>query len=240
MKMPQIQMPKHGHLGKSLYLRSKIGRYPALFYSLYGMVRINRELAIQENTQLVIEGYPRCANTFAVVAFNYAQNQPVNIAHHMHVPAQIIRAAQRKIPTILLIRNPKDAIVSCVIRDPRISLRQALQYYISFYQATDAYKKDVVVATFEQVTQDYATVIQRVNQKFQTAFTPLTPSDSDLDQIFAEVNSIAVRKGTSEMGVSRPSQERKTLKQEMMEQLDSSQYQALLRTAEQIYHKFIA
>jgi hypothetical protein len=43
----------------------------------------------------------------------------------------VIRAARWQIPTLVLIRRPKDAVLSFAIRDP-ISVDQALKYYLSF------------------------------------------------------------------------------------------------------------
>ena len=58
-------------------------------------------------TQLVIEGYPRSANTYAVVAFAAVQPERPRIAHHLHVAAQVLAAVDRDIPTMVLIRRPQ-------------------------------------------------------------------------------------------------------------------------------------
>ena len=131
---------KYKRIGVSFPLRSFFGRYPLLFYSFYGLIPKNRLLSVNRNTQLVIEGFPRSANTFAVGAFRKTQPIKLQIAHHMHVPAQILRAVHWKIPTIVLIRNPKDAVVSLVMYDRQISINQALQCYVSFYKAIYFYK----------------------------------------------------------------------------------------------------
>jgi hypothetical protein len=47
------------------------------------------------------------------------------IAHHLHVPAQVVRAARWQIPSLVLIRRPRDAVLSFAIWDP-ISVDQAL------------------------------------------------------------------------------------------------------------------
>src|SRR5262245_45373054 len=44
---------------------------------------------IDADTELVIDGYMRSANTFAVYAFQMAQRRPVRLAHHLHAPAQV-------------------------------------------------------------------------------------------------------------------------------------------------------
>jgi len=51
------------------------------------------------------------------------------IAHHLYASAQVIRAARWRILTLVLMRRPRDAVLSLVIRDPA-SVDQALGYTI--------------------------------------------------------------------------------------------------------------
>src|SRR5215211_5981100 len=115
------------------WLQIYAGKHPSAFYGLYRLARKDQARVVTPDTQLVIEGFPRSANTFARVAFNRAQSGRVRIAHGLHVPAQVIRASTWRIPTLILIRKPKDAVLSFAIRDP-ISVDQALRYYITFYE----------------------------------------------------------------------------------------------------------
>ena len=50
------------------------------------------ECAERLHTELVIEAFPRSANTFATVAFQLSQPAPVRVAHHLHAPAQVTEA----------------------------------------------------------------------------------------------------------------------------------------------------
>ena len=100
---------------------------------------------MDRRTQIVIEGFPRSGNTFAVVAFQHAQRESVRIAHHLHMPAQVMRAAQWDIPTLLLARKPTDAALSWVIREPGVPIRQALKHYVSFYEKAAEYRDALVV-----------------------------------------------------------------------------------------------
>ena len=110
-----------------LYVRNR----PSLYYNVYKMRGGFPHLAVNHTTQLVIEGFPRSGNTFSVIAFEHAQREAVRIAHHLHVPAQIIRAARWQIPSIVLIRDPVDAVASLLIRHPAMSASRALVYYVS-------------------------------------------------------------------------------------------------------------
>ena len=131
------------------WLQIYAGKHPAAFYGLYRLVRKDQARVVTPDTQLVIEGFPRSANTFARVAFNRAQSERVRIAHGLHVPAQVIRAATWRIPTLVLIRKPKDAVLSFAIRDP-ISVDQALRYYLSFYETVEEYRDAYVLGTLRR------------------------------------------------------------------------------------------
>jgi len=112
--------------------RALIDVYPVLYLLLRRLRPRTRRLAVERDTELVIEGFLRSANTFAVAAFGFAQQRDVEIAHHMHAPAQVIPAVRMGIPTLVLIRHPKDAVLSLVIREPHISVEQASKDYIRF------------------------------------------------------------------------------------------------------------
>src|ERR687890_2581704 len=152
------------------WLQTHAGKHPAAFYGLYRLARKDRARVVTPETQLVIEGFPRSANSFARVAFNRAQRDRVRIATGLHVPAQVIRAARWRIPTLVLIRRPKDAVLSFAIRDP-ISVEQALKYYLSFYETVEGYRDAYVLGLFEEVTGDFGQVIRRINERFGTTFS---------------------------------------------------------------------
>src|SRR5437773_4880663 len=83
-----------------------------------------RNHPIGPDTEIVIEGFPRSATSFAVAAFQMAQDHTVDIAHHTHSPSQVIEAVRRGIPTLLLVREPEDAILSHVVRRPELTVAQ--------------------------------------------------------------------------------------------------------------------
>lgn len=74
-------------------------------------------MLVESDTELVIEGFERSGNTFAVVAFETAQPRPVKTAHHLHAAAQVVSAVRMGVPTLLLIRPPEGQPV--VADDPQ-------------------------------------------------------------------------------------------------------------------------
>jgi hypothetical protein len=185
---------------------------------------------------MVIEGFPRSGNTFAVEAFKQAQQDRVRIASHVHLPAQVIRAARWRIPTLVLIREPTDAVVSLLIREPEIALSQALKSYVSFYETLIEYRNAYVLGTFEDVINDYGGLIKQVNAKFGTQFSVFEHTEANITDVFIrceETNRIH-GKGL-ETQVSRPSRARNELKKPLRSALTGPEHGVLLSRARAIY-----
>jgi hypothetical protein len=137
---------------------------------------------ISDQTEVVIDGYTRSASTFAVYAFQLAQSRPVRMAHHLHAPAQLIAAAKMGKPTLLVIREPKGAILSQVIREPEVAVESALVAYARFHRCLMPYRSSFVVGDFEEITHDFGSVIRRMNQRFGTSFEEFDHSDANTKQ----------------------------------------------------------
>ncbi len=190
---------------------------------------------VQEGTRVVIEGYPRCGNTFAVVAFQLAQGVPVKAAHHLHAEAQIIGAARLGVPALLLIREPEDAIVSNA-RSFGYPLQTALRDYVVFYSRVLPYREHVVVADFQEVTTDFGAVTDTLNARFGTDFAPFDHSDEGVERCFAVIDEFYQRTAP-EPGrtVARPSRQRQAGKEELREAFRAPELGALRTEAERLY-----
>ncbi|MCS4085632.1 hypothetical protein GGQ10_000431 [Salinibacter ruber] len=101
------------------------------------------------------------ANTFAFNAL-YCVRPDLDIARHKHVVANLKRASDHRVPTVILFRNPDDCIPSAVSRF-RPSLAEAVQRYLYFYQyVVDEMKSDILLVSFEEVTQEVEATIRRI------------------------------------------------------------------------------
>ncbi len=226
------------------WLQIHVGGYPLIYYSLYRLLRMrwNVARAVRPGTRIVIEGFPRSGNSFARRAFIMAQDDPQiknYIAHHLHVPAQVVRAARWRIPTLVLIRKPRDAVLSLTIRDP-LSVDQALRYYISFYKTAEKYRDAFVLGVFEEVTEDFGRVIERVNEKFGTTFALFSHDEESVSELFAGMEAQARKQyGETllERKVQRPSAERRQVKHEIEYDLEDPKRRALIAEAEAVYNR---
>jgi hypothetical protein len=224
------------------WLQTHAGKHPSAFYGLYRLARKDRARVVTPETELVIEGFPRSANSFARVAFNRAQKGKVRIATGLHVPAQVIRAARWRIPTLVLIRRPKDAVLSFAIRDP-ISVEQALRYYLSFYETVENYSDAYVLGTFEEVTGNFGRVIQRLNDRFGTSFSPFRHDERNVEAVLARVERNSKRKfGETqwENKASRPVAAREGTKRELERELERPEVERILLRSEAVYDRLTA
>jgi hypothetical protein len=220
------------------WARRYLGRHPFLFYNFYRMRPSYRDLLVDRRTQIVIEGFPRSGNTFAVVAFQQAQRESVRVAHHLHMPAQVIRAAQWSIPTLLLARKPTDAALSWVIREPGVPIRQALKHYVSFYKKAAQYRDALVVGFFEEVTRDYGMVLERVNAKFGTGFSSFVHSEDNVRCVFDHIDEVhRARRGgrLDEKVITHPSAVKAGLKDALKKELEAPELRKLIAKAEAVY-----
>ena len=221
---------------------------PSLYYNLVRLTGDRRAVqCVQRDTDICIEGFPRSANSFAVEAFQFAQHSPAKVAHHQHAPAQVIRACQWRIPCIVLIREPVEAIVSLKAlhlegwyRRKRRPLGFVIGFhlwaraYVSFYASIWPFRDGFVVALFPEVLQDFGQVIERVNAHFGTSFAVFDHTEDNVHLIRERVGFHAL-----------PNDVRADIKRQVARAMDEEiqRKPALARTiaqAREWYKRFVA
>jgi hypothetical protein len=172
-------------------LRRTLAAYPSVYLPV--MRRKVPGSVLGPGTDLVIDGFTRSAVTFTVVAFQLAQNDHVRVAHHLHAPAHLIAAAKQGVPCLVPIREPKGAILSALIREPRITPKLFLKSYVDFYQRIAPYRDQFVIATFEQATTNLGSAISHVNTRFGTRFRTFQHTEHNERAVFALIEERARR-----------------------------------------------
>jgi hypothetical protein len=200
---------------------------------------------ISDETEVVIEGFPRTGNTFAVVAFAQAQPRVVSIAHHVHLPSMAMRAASQGIPCVVLVRDPEDTVLSLVVRLPELSVRQALRSYVRFYEPLLPLRRRFVVATFDQITSDFGAVIDRLNERYGTDFARFQHTPENVERVFGEVDRWdrgAFRQDASvfERSRARPVAGRDALKAARRQDYDADRLWSLRLRAGAVHQAFEA
>jgi hypothetical protein len=184
---------------------------------------------VTRDTELVIDGFQGSANSFAVAAFNQCQTQAVNLAHHLHSPAQIIKAIRYDIPVLLTVREPEATVLSLTSRWPHLNITQSIRGYIGFYSKLKPYHSGYIISTFEQTTQYLDQMIQEINNQFNTNFDLV-----NIEQVNAEHNPQINSKQNHEIIAQR-----KRVKLEKKQEINSKANKDLLSQAEEIYQCYV-
>lgn len=177
---------------------------------------------IGDDTQIVIESFPRCASSFAVAAFRLAQEpRATRIAHHTHMPAHVLVAARRGVPALVLTREPEAAVLSHVIHTPSVRIASSLRGYVRFYEPLLRVRDAFVVGSFEEVVHDFGAVIDRINDRFATSFARFEHTEANLARLDREIETDYRSRARSddelERIIPRPSSVREGLKERLRE-----------------------
>lgn len=113
---------------------------------------------VNPRTDVVIEGFPRCGNTYAVASFKYYLGESYQIASHRHEIGNIRRAIDLNKTVFVIIRNPKDAVCSLVIRE-NLSFQYALDYYLQFHTFLLDNVQNLTVINFQDLIKDSRRVV---------------------------------------------------------------------------------
>jgi hypothetical protein len=223
--------------------RSIISTMPAAYLPIarrkYGRFD---DRALAADTQLVMEGFQRSGNTFAFFAFEMSQPTPVKVAHHLHAASQIVAGVRRGLPVLLLVREPHGAIVSHLVREPAVTVKQAISHYVRFHRAVLPYRDRLTVGEFTEVTTDFGTVTRRLNERFGTSFGVFAHTEDNVARCFELIearNRTLFQGRIDERYVARPSASRDALKGRFEEAYWTGAAKPLRERAEALFTELV-
>jgi hypothetical protein len=226
----------------SLYeAKTILAQYPSIAVPLARRRGQGHGTVFDEHTELVIDGYPRSANQFAIAAIRHAEARDVRIANRTHAPGHLIAAADAGLPVLVLIRRPEDAILGWVLYKGNISVAQALRAYVRFYRPMLSHRGRFVVADFAEITSDFGAVTRRVNERFGTRFAEFDHTKENQDLLFTHMElheASRLPPDQVERIVGRPSQERDRLRAGLREEYRSHRLRRPRAAAERLYTAF--
>ncbi len=217
-------------------IHRRLGDHPAALPLILRATPLGTERAITDRTELVIEGYPRSGNTFAVFAFQHAQPREVVVASHVHVPAQVVRAVQREVPTLVVVREPVATVASLVIAAPHVTLQRAFREYTHYHEILLPHRQGFVLADFDQVTTDLGSVITEVNRRFGTEFAPFVHTVEVEAEVLRAIDAhhLAVHGGAEDLA-PRPSGARTTRSETIVRAADGAALAKDRASARRVY-----
>jgi len=194
---------------------------------------------VEPDTELVVEGFGRSGSTFAIMAFELAQQRPVKTAHHTHAAAQIVVAARMGTPTLVIIRDPMDATLAHMIRR-KIPPKPALQSWIRYHRHVLPYRDRVLATPLASVSSDFGAVVRAINDRFGTAFKEFEHSKENEAEIFRMIEAQNLQKyGKATYWVARPTASRLEEKDARRRELEDPRLARLKEQASEIHRALL-
>lgn len=199
----------------------------------------HRHRRVTKRTALVIDGYPRSGNTYARAAFDYMNGTEMRVSSHLHHPDAIVRAVTLGLPALVLIREPRATMGSMVQFDDRLSGGRVLETWCLYYRTIEPYLDRIVLADFSEAIGDFGAVVERINERFGTAFKPYRQTPETDEELQAVIDRVARihQPDRFEDVVSRPSTTRRSA-EEIVAQLDDSE-RGVLAEAEALRERLL-
>lgn len=108
---------------------------------------------VTNRTDLVLEGFPRSGNSF-LMCYMSIYNPDLCIAHHLHMIGQFAIARRFEVPSVLLVRNPVDAVSSLLVADPPLGVERATDWWIYYHRRLIPHRERLLILPFESFIGD--------------------------------------------------------------------------------------
>lgn len=175
------------------YVRRVISRHPSLFFMTAGLLG-NRQL-LDDTTDMVSEGYPRSANTYFEAALLVSQEDTIHVSSHSHASAQVLMGLRKKLPTIVLFRDPKQAVASLLeLTSGDLPVAEYIKDYYTFYEDISKKLDDVLLVEFPEAIGDFAHVIDRVNTRYGLSYTVPETGDAFTTAVRAKMDELGLKR----------------------------------------------
>lgn len=184
-----IQFLKSFKTDYLFYLRFLISFFPAIYYPLYARKEPFKHMAVNKNTNLCVEGFPRSANSFFVAALHIS-NKNLSIAHHHHTISQLIQAANHQIPAIVLIREPRKTMTSWLLFQRSKRIKLYLKIYKKFYSYADSQTDKILFVRFDTIISDFNVVIEKINHHFSMNLNTINDMDYKRKEIMKQLDDV--------------------------------------------------
>lgn len=158
--------------------------------------------AVSKGTEMCIEGYPRSANSFFGWYFRTA-NPGRKVAHHLHVPANVLAAVQRGIPTIIVLRPPESAVLSLMVGlGGKVSVSNLIREYIHFHRRVQMVINQCTITDFSATTTTPERAIAALNKLSGTTFATHLPAPMKPEDFYSHAREVEERLTGSEDNIN--------------------------------------
>jgi hypothetical protein len=185
------------------------------------------------DTELCIDGFPRSGNTFLVAAVQ-RWNTSLRISHHTHLGGNVKYAIGLGLPTVVLLRQPADAVASAMVWDGKVTPAVGLFVYMHFYRSLAPLLDKALLVSFEDAVGKPDAVVQAVNDRFGRSFEWREFNSEEEGHIRRYLVRHDARNERDAARSTLPNPEKRALKTAAMIGIDQC---ALLGRAEALWHE---
>ena len=147
---------------QSLFELRSILATNASVYRVAAGLRGNHQV-VHRRSDLVVDGFPKSANSTMEAAVRVTQRTDLRLAHHCHSAAQFHLALRFGVPAVLLFRNPMDAVLSYKDALPdHIRFGALLRAYARLHRSLMPCLDRLILVSFDDVTRDLLGVLARL------------------------------------------------------------------------------
>lgn len=218
---------------------ARLKTMPIVFLPIARLRQNEKRTLVRRDSDIVIEGYWRCANHYATNAFIVAQPRPVHVAHHFHAPAQLMLAVRWNVPALLLIREPIAAVASATVFLQNEDPIPFLKFYNIFHAALVPYGSQLVISDFARTTTDFRSVISEINQRYHrdyALYQGTLEEERRVNDLIRREHQSNIRGGVATLPL--PSEEKDRLKEKVVQRLLAPECASLLSQAQLYYEHF--
>ena len=190
---------------------------------------------MNDKTELLIEGYPRSGNTYCYAKYKLL-NPSLHIASHRHEFGHIHYALLKRIPVVVVARNPLDTVSSLVIRE-HVSVSFALNYYYYFHKRVFSFIDQIRVFSFETLINNEELTLFNINE---INFRKTTENEERKIKlmIYKMEQLDSGRKQIRHTHLAFPNK-KKEEKKKYVKDLIREKYPKLLKKSDDIYNKIL-
>lgn len=200
-----------------------------ILYNTFLLFAKRKDILVNKKSDLLIEGFPRSGNTFAVALLK-SLNNDINIARHRHEVGHVLKALKFNKPIIILVRNPQDAVVSFFLRE-NVSVKIGFEYYIYFY--TNIFKLcrsfNLVLVSFDMLIENPKKFISIINEKYK--FNLFLPDENIIKKaknlvLLMDKEELIRKKNVYNIStfISIPSKDKESLKEKIINEITYNRY----------------
>ncbi|WP_353227984.1 hypothetical protein [Novosphingobium sp.] len=164
---------------------------------LYARKLFRPDGLVTKTTKLVIEGYPRSANSYVEAAFRLTNGDDADFCHHIHNASIAWDADKKGVPCIVLIREPMKAVISYQnylggAANPNALLKE----WVIYYKFIKDKCPNAIVVGFDRAINDFNSVVDQLNKKHGSNFPYLDSGQYSSADVFAKVDELSRIRGS--------------------------------------------